>query len=604
MRTPIRMFALRTVVATAPAVALVTLMALSPIRAATLGGVNMPDQTTVDGKTLVLNGLGLRTATFLKVKVYVIALYLESKSTNAKEIIESDQTKRIELHFVHDVTAKELRDGWSEAFESNYDNAAGIKEEISKFNASMRDVKSGDTIVLDFSGTTVDVLDQRQENRLGQRSGFSTGGVVHLARPQAAQRQPEGRNPRRLTHPCPAELIAYMEESTSRAGPDNFADDRPNSPAQDSGEGNMRSDDSARGHIRYLVLGAVVVSGLPGCTSLGPNTLCQDRPAYNEAISSTNAEQSLAYVVKTPYGVETSLLAVSSITANVRFSAAASAQLGIGPDANFAGNLVPLSGGVTYNENPTISYVPVQGEEHLAGLLSPIPLPLLVMVLGAGSDVGAAMTALVKRINRIPSHDFLRTPRFGPDERFARVVALIRELSQPDKLEIAETWEKGKPFNYWIHDYAPSHLTDVRDLLGVLGTEGVEADGDDITLPLVAALTPPTSNTIAIQTRSVIELGRIAAAGVDVPEEYRAEGLGLEFPEPGLAGRFIRIRRSEDRPVNAAAATSYRNWWYYVAGNDVSSKAFFRAFTVLMTARMAEAAEARAAPVLTVPVSQ
>jgi len=66
--------------------------------------------------------------------------------------------KRIAMLFVHNVTAKELSNGWEEAFEDNTKDVAGIKDEIAKFNASMRDVKKGDSIVLDFSGDTVDVL--------------------------------------------------------------------------------------------------------------------------------------------------------------------------------------------------------------------------------------------------------------------------------------------------------------------------------------------------------------------------------------------------------------------------------------------------------------
>ncbi len=158
MKNPIHGIDFRAAMPITLAMAMITLQTLSPVHAATLGGVNMPDQKTVNGKTLVLNGLGMRTATFLKVKVYVVGLYLESKSNDAKAIIESDQAKRIEMHFVHDVSAKKLRDGWSDAFESNYQNVAGIKDEISKFNASMRDVKSGDSIVLNFSGDMVDVL--------------------------------------------------------------------------------------------------------------------------------------------------------------------------------------------------------------------------------------------------------------------------------------------------------------------------------------------------------------------------------------------------------------------------------------------------------------
>ena len=39
----------------------------------------------------------MRTATLLKVKVYVIGLYLEETSTDAKAIIESSQLKRVAM---------------------------------------------------------------------------------------------------------------------------------------------------------------------------------------------------------------------------------------------------------------------------------------------------------------------------------------------------------------------------------------------------------------------------------------------------------------------------------------------------------------------------
>ena len=139
-------------------IAVITLVALSPTRAATLAGVSFPDQLTVGGKTVVLNGLGLRTATLLRVKVYVIGLYLESKSSDPQAIIASGDNKRIAMHFVHDVTGKELRGGWTEGFEDNTPDTTGIRDEIAKFNASMCDVKNGDSIVLDFAGDTVNVL--------------------------------------------------------------------------------------------------------------------------------------------------------------------------------------------------------------------------------------------------------------------------------------------------------------------------------------------------------------------------------------------------------------------------------------------------------------
>lgn len=140
---------------------LVVLFAMGAVcsaHSATLAGVTFADQATVSGKPVLLNGLGVRSATMLKVKVYVIALYLESKSGDPQAIIDSKGNKRIAMHFVHDVSAEKLRGGWTEGFEENAKDLAGVKGEIAKFNASMRDVKSGDRIVLDFSNDNVDVL--------------------------------------------------------------------------------------------------------------------------------------------------------------------------------------------------------------------------------------------------------------------------------------------------------------------------------------------------------------------------------------------------------------------------------------------------------------
>jgi hypothetical protein len=48
-----------------------------------LAGVALPDSITVESKTLVLNGMGIRKATIFRAKAYVAGLYLENKSRSA-----------------------------------------------------------------------------------------------------------------------------------------------------------------------------------------------------------------------------------------------------------------------------------------------------------------------------------------------------------------------------------------------------------------------------------------------------------------------------------------------------------------------------------------
>ena len=61
--------------------------------AGTLAGVTLPDTVQVDGRTLVLDGLGLRKK--FGVKVYVAGLYLEHKSSDSSAILKADAPKRI-----------------------------------------------------------------------------------------------------------------------------------------------------------------------------------------------------------------------------------------------------------------------------------------------------------------------------------------------------------------------------------------------------------------------------------------------------------------------------------------------------------------------------
>src|SRR5215831_5588287 len=62
-------------------------------------GVTFPEQTSVQNSTLTLNGLGLRQATVLKVNVYVAALYVAQKSTDANAILAANTPKQLVLHF-------------------------------------------------------------------------------------------------------------------------------------------------------------------------------------------------------------------------------------------------------------------------------------------------------------------------------------------------------------------------------------------------------------------------------------------------------------------------------------------------------------------------
>jgi hypothetical protein len=115
-------------------------------------GVTFPDQAQVAGSSLTLNGLGLRQATFLKVSVYVAALYVAQPGTDAKALLESETPKQLTLQFVRAVDSDELVEAWAEGFEHNAKaQLPALKDRITKLEGWMTDVEVGDRLSFTYT---------------------------------------------------------------------------------------------------------------------------------------------------------------------------------------------------------------------------------------------------------------------------------------------------------------------------------------------------------------------------------------------------------------------------------------------------------------------
>jgi hypothetical protein len=117
-----------------------------------LAGVTLPDTTTVNGSTLTLNGMGVRTKTMLKVKVYVAGLYLTTPSHDAAAIIAADEPKQVVMHFLYKKVEKgKLTEAWREGFANN--SAAvlpALKARLDEFCALWPDMASGERAVISY----------------------------------------------------------------------------------------------------------------------------------------------------------------------------------------------------------------------------------------------------------------------------------------------------------------------------------------------------------------------------------------------------------------------------------------------------------------------
>src|SRR5512143_1879904 len=89
-----------------------------------VAGVAVPDTASLAGRTLPLHGAGLRKKFLFK--VYVGALYLESRTANGAAVVAADAPKLVRMHFLRDVSRDDVLKTFREGFENNSKGSAAM----------------------------------------------------------------------------------------------------------------------------------------------------------------------------------------------------------------------------------------------------------------------------------------------------------------------------------------------------------------------------------------------------------------------------------------------------------------------------------------------
>ncbi|HEY1252847.1 MAG TPA: chalcone isomerase family protein [Thermoanaerobaculia bacterium] len=128
------------------ALAVLLFAAAGALPAADVAGVQVPETVTAEGKTLKLNGAGLRKK--LLFKVYVAALYLETPSKDGAAVVSSSEVKSMRLSILRSLKGSQVGEAISEGFERNSkDQLPKLQDRLKKLEQMIPDVKEGDEIV-------------------------------------------------------------------------------------------------------------------------------------------------------------------------------------------------------------------------------------------------------------------------------------------------------------------------------------------------------------------------------------------------------------------------------------------------------------------------
>lgn len=152
----------------------------------TVAGVKVDDKLSIEGQNLVLNGVGTRVKLFMD--MYVGALYLEKKSTNANEIMASKDGAAIRLTIVSGlISSDKMIDAVTEGFEnSTGGKTAPLKPKIDKFISFFKEeIKKGDVFTMVNTDEGVVVYKNNTKKGVIEGNDFKRGlfGIWLSAKP-------------------------------------------------------------------------------------------------------------------------------------------------------------------------------------------------------------------------------------------------------------------------------------------------------------------------------------------------------------------------------------------------------------------------------------
>ncbi|MBE9582033.1 MAG: hypothetical protein IMF18_10485 [Proteobacteria bacterium] len=360
----------------------------------------------------------------------------------------------------------------------------------------------------------------------------------------------------------------------------------------------------------FLILTAACV--LSGCAAFGPRHIPRDRFSYNEALAKSTRDQMLLNLVRIRYLEEPVFLAVSSILTQYVYNAGAGVEASI--DLGGGTDIATADANLSYEERPTITYIPIEGREFAQQMLSTIPAEVIFAAAQEGWTVETLMLIGLNRIGAVENMSFEHIPPPGQLDlsmqfqrelkklkQFRHVIKLLVVLDDLEAYEVRHEVEKAGKKRFLV--FAKDIPEEVQALVSEL-KQLLRLSPNRNKFLITGHATDVKEEEVSIQTRSLMAMMNFIAKGVEVPPEHLEEGrvLNYEMPTDKRSGKMLipfRMHSSRKRPKDPFAAVRYHGYWFYIDNRDIHSKITLG--TIISLFRVLAPTGGGAAPILTLP---
>ena len=359
--------------------------------------------------------------------------------------------------------------------------------------------------------------------------------------------------------------------------------------------------------ILVLLLFTITFTAI-GCINIGPHAMKQEWLKYNNVISHIEDQQNLLNLVKLRYNDSPKMLAVTNINSQLLLGIAddSGASYSFSEGATPLGNRFNFSLFPKYEDKPTITYQPLQGEKFVKNILEQISLDVLLLLNNSGWSVERILRLCVQDINGIRNAPGASgpTPDYAPEYKdFLTVAKLMRTLQKRNLSNVEYELVDGKSTLVFSLAKEALELPETHKLVEMLRLTPGKTE-----YPIRMNDVDHNPNLIRLRTRSVMGILYLLSQSVEVPQEDVRRGKltttkyedGRPFNWSNLFSDLFQIKSSPDKSSDAFVSIKYRGSWFYIDDTDVESKRTYALFSQIFAIQAGKIEVER--PTLTLPI--
>ena len=329
----------------------------------------------------------------------------------------------------------------------------------------------------------------------------------------------------------------------------------------------------------------LLLVGLTGCHIPSTVTLGGEggRTSYNTALQVTNNQQMLLNLIRLRYLDIPFFLDVANVTTQFTYRSSVSP---IFPIPGFdKGNPFDLRGELFWQNQPTLQFVPLEGEPLSRQILSLVDLHTIQQLIYSGWDIDRVFRVVIQNFDELPNAPEASGPLrelIPKHKQFLEAVYLLRHFQTRGELQMGVRVEQKKKEDEKVSTMQiafPDKAPEAERLAKLLS--GARAVNGNFVLNMELGFN--LCGRIGVMPRSILSCMYYLSESVELPKEDVDKGIvdvtinpqGELFDWKEVLHGLMHIRSSRLEPRDAYVKVKYRNYWYYIDNTDLESKKTF-----------------------------